>query len=286
MKYRPFIFVLTAGILLLAALLVQNALAQSTPTLAPSLSIDKRLVTTVLVAGELADYTIKITNNGPGTAHNVLISDALPSSKSVYVRSNPMATTVGAPVTSLNWPAVAMMAQGASLTYTIQVRVNTDALPGATLTNTASVRADGVASISDGNVAPIAAPVITINPEIVTSPVVAGQRVTFYAKVSNLGPGLAPGMVVSVRLDNKLQNPVAGNPQGSTFNGSTRTITWSYGNMAVNGQVKFYVGSIVNPELPAGFVVQANWTVKSTGMPDTAVNQRIMVNQARTKGEH
>jgi len=277
MKHRPFIFALTVAILLLAVLLVQNVLAQSTPTPAPSLSIDKRLVTANLVAGELADYTIKITNNGSGTAHNVLVSDVLPSTKSIYVRSNPMATTVGAPVTSLNWPAVATLAPGASLTYTIQVRVNTDALPGATLNNTASVRADGTASSSDSNVAPVAAPVIRITPDIATSPVVAGQRVSFYAKVSNLGPGRAQGMRISVCLDSKLRNPVAGNPQGSTYNSSTRTITWSHGDMAANGWDKFHVVATVNPALPAGSVMHASWTIKATGMPDTTADQRIKV---------
>jgi uncharacterized repeat protein (TIGR01451 family) len=282
MRRRPFIFVLTAGIVLLTALWVQNARAQGTP----SLSIDKRLVTTVLVAGELAEYSIKITNNGSGAAHNVVVSDVLPSTTSVYVRSNPVAATVGAPVTSLNWPAVATLAQGAALTYSMKVRLNTGAPPGTRVTNTASVRADGIPSISDNSVAPIAAPVIRLNPGIVTTPVVAGQRISFYAQVSNLGPGLAQDIRVSVRLDNKLQNPVAGNPQGSTYNGSTRTITWNCGNMAVNGQVKFFVGAIVNQALPAGFVVQANWTVKSTGMPDTTADQRIKVDQARAKGEH
>jgi uncharacterized repeat protein (TIGR01451 family) len=281
MRRRPFIFMLTAGILLLATLYVQNALAQGTP----SLSIDKRLVTTVLVAGELAEYSIKITNNGPGTAHNVVVSDVLPSTRSVYVRSNPVATTVGAPVTGLNWPVVATLAQGASLTYLVDVRLNMTEPPGAILTNTASVRADGVASSSDSSVAPVAAPVIRLKPDIVTSPVVAGQRVSFYAMVSNLGPGLASAMRISVRLDSKMQNPVAGNPQGSTYNGNTRTITWNYGNMAVNGSDKFYVGAIVNPALPAGFVMQANWTVKITGMPDTTANQKLKVDQAR-KGGH
>jgi uncharacterized repeat protein (TIGR01451 family) len=273
MKRRPFMFMMTAGILLLASLLVQNALAQSTP----SLSIDKRLVTTVLVAGELAEYSIKITNNGSGTVHNVVVSDVLPSTRSVYVHSIPVAITVGAPVTGLNWPVVATLAQGASLTYQVEVRVNRDVLPGATLNNTASVRADGVASISDSCVAPIAAPVIRLKPDIVTSPVVAGQRVSFYAQVSNLGPGLASGMRVSVRLDNKLQNPVAGNPPGGSYNNSTRTITWTYGNMAVNGSGKFHVVATVNPALAAGFVMHANWTVKTTGMPDTTADQRVKV---------
>lgn len=277
MKHRPFIFVLTAGLLLLAALLVQNALAQSTPTPAPSLSIDKRLMTVDLVAGELADYTIKITNNDSATAHNVLVSDVLPSASSVFVRSSPLATPVGAPVTSLNWPAVATLAPGASLTYTIQVRVNTDAPPGTPLNNTATVRADGIASCSDSSVAPVTAPVIRITPDVATSPVVAGQRVSFYAKVSNLGPGRAQSMRISVCLDSKLRNPIAGNPTGSTINKSTRTITWTYGDMAANGWDKFHAVATVIPALPAGSVMHASWTVKATGMPDTTADQRIKV---------
>jgi uncharacterized repeat protein (TIGR01451 family) len=251
-----------------------------TRTATPGLSIDKRLVTTDLVAGEIAEYSIKITNHGPGTARNVLVSDNLPSAVSAYVRSEPAATPVGSPVTSLNWPAVATLAQGASQTYKVLVRINSSAAPGTRVSNTASVRADGSAGISDEAAAPVAAPVIRLDPDVTTSPVVAGQKVAFHATVSNLGPGLAQGVQVSVRLGSNLQDPVAGNPPGSTYDSSTRTITWTYGNMIPNGWGTFYVEATVNPELAAGFIMHANWTVKATGVPNTTADQGIAVDQA------
>ena len=252
-----------------------------TRTPAPGLSIDKRLATTNLVAGEIAEYSIRVVNNGPSAAHNVLVSDDLPSARSSYVSSNPVATPVGSPATGLNWPIIATLAAGESRTYQVQVRVNTDVPPGETLRNTASVRADGVASINDTSIDPVAAPVFKLDPVVVTSPVVAGQKVAFHATVGNLGPGRAQNVRVSVRLGNNLQDPVAGNPPGSTYDSATRTITWTYGDMIPNGWRTFYVEATVNPALAAGSVVHANWTVKAAGMPDTTADQAITVDQAR-----
>ncbi|MCX6031289.1 MAG: pre-peptidase C-terminal domain-containing protein [Chloroflexi bacterium] len=252
-----------------------------TQTPAPGLSIDKRLVTTNLVAGEIAEYSIKITNNGPGTAHNIIVSDVLPSTRSVYVRSNPVATPVGAPVTSLNWPVVATLAQGASLTYVMEVRVNTDVPPGQTLSNSASVRADGVASISDESVVPVVGPQIAIDVLTLTSPVVAGQTARLNAVVKNVGPGLAQNVQVSVLLDPKMTNPANLNPPFGTYDSGTRTVTWSLSNLSPNGMEGFYLDVTIDPSLAAGTILHANWTVKSTGMPNVTWAHPVRVDQAR-----
>lgn len=252
-----------------------------TRTPAPGLSIDKRLVTTDLVAGEIAEYAIRVVNNGPGVARNVIVSDDLPSARSAYVSSNPPATPVGSPATNLNWPAVATLAQGANLTYHVRVRVNSDIAPGTTLHNTASVRADGVASISDDSVDPVAAPSLTIDIYTLTSPVVAGQTARLNAVVKNFGPGLAQNVRVSVRLDARMTNPTNINPPFGHYDSGTRTVSWSLSELPAREMEGFYVDVTIDSSLAANTVLHANWTVKATGVSDATKDHPVTVNQAR-----
>ncbi len=263
-----------------------TATSTRTPTVtytpAPGLSIDKRLVTTNLVAGEIAEYAIRVANNGAGAAHNVRVSDNLPSARSAYVASNPPATPVGSPPTDLNWPVIASLAPGASQTYQVRVRVNADVPPGETLRNVASVRADGVASISSTRIDPVAAPSLEIDPFTLTSPVVAGQKASLKAVVSNLGPGRAHNVVVKVRLDPKMKSPIPVNPPGGTYDSATHTVTWSHPDLTANAWAAFYVDVTIDAAVAANTVLNANWTVKAAGVADTAATHAVTVNQARS----
>jgi len=252
-----------------------------TATPAPGLSIDKRLVTTNLVAGEIAEYAIRVANNGAGTARNVVVSDNLPSARSAYVASNPPATPVGSPPTDLNWPVIASLAPGASQTYQVRVRVNTDVPPGETLRNVASVRADGIASISSTRIDPVAAPNLKIDPFTLTSPVVAGQGTSLKATVSNLGSGRAHNVVVKVRLDPKMKSPIPVNPPGGTYDSGTHTVTWSHPDLTANAWAAFYVDVTIDSAVAANTILNANWTVKATGVADTTAVHAVTVNQAR-----
>ena len=88
-----------------------------------------------VVAGGALSYTIIVTNNGPSTATNVVVTDSLPSSL-IYVSGNSSVGTVtnaGNAVTA----TIGTLASGASATITVNTTVATGTT--GTITNTATV---------------------------------------------------------------------------------------------------------------------------------------------------
>jgi uncharacterized repeat protein (TIGR01451 family) len=251
----------------------------ATRTPAPSLSIDKRLVTTALVAGEIAEYTILVTNNGAGAARNVRVSDDLPSARSVFVSAAPVATTIGNPVTRLEWPAIPSLEPGESRSYSVRLRVNTSVAPGETVNNTANVAADGVARISDSSVAPVAAPNLTLAPGMNPEPVVAGGRIIINATLSNRGPGLARGVQMRAKLPTGLRDPQSITPPGGVYDTGSRTISWNQADLAMDHWARFSVDVALDPTLTAGTILRPEWRASATGMPNVVATQEIAVEE-------
>jgi len=112
------------------------------PTCNPAdLSITKSDSPDPVVAGNQLNYTITVTNNGPDTAHNVVVTDALPAG--VVFLSSSIPCTGGGSVKTCNLGTLANLAVS---TFTIQVRVPANFLSSAgvsskNITNTASVAA-------------------------------------------------------------------------------------------------------------------------------------------------
>lgn len=122
------------------------------PTCNPAdLSITKVGSPDPVTAGSQLDYTITVTNNGPSTATNVVVSDTLPAGVVFLSSSIPCS---GSPLTC----NLGTLANGASTTFTVQVRVPANFLSnlgvGTTnITNTASVSATQLDPNSSNNTA-------------------------------------------------------------------------------------------------------------------------------------
>jgi uncharacterized repeat protein (TIGR01451 family) len=86
-----------------------------------------------VVPGEEATYSLLVTNSGPSTARNEVVSDALPSGLS-FVSASPGCGEAAGTVTC----AVAALAPGASQTFTVTARADSGA-DCADLANTATV---------------------------------------------------------------------------------------------------------------------------------------------------
>src|SRR5207253_4053288 len=100
-------------------------------------SVTKSDGVTSVVPGTSTTYTIVVTNAGPSTATNVVVSDPLPAGVTSFTWSgNGKANQSGALSDT-----IASLAPGASVTYTVVAQTS----PSATgsLTNTASVTGPG-----------------------------------------------------------------------------------------------------------------------------------------------
>jgi len=102
----------------------------------PQISIAKRASVAEALPGDRFSYTLVVTNNGQGTAHDVVISDAVPAPlKVVDLRSTKGDIVVnGQHVTGL--PRT--LAPGEAQTYTIVVQIDAKATPGS-VANTAII---------------------------------------------------------------------------------------------------------------------------------------------------
>ena len=109
---------------------------------APDLALSKSVNPASVPVGQNAVFTLNVTNNGPGAATNVVVTDTLPSGLA-YV-SNTCGATFAAP--TLTWN-VGGLADGAGAACDVTVTVTGEG----TLTNNAVVTADGVDPVPANN---------------------------------------------------------------------------------------------------------------------------------------
>ncbi len=108
----------------------QLVIAHSTPDLEVSVVAD----VDTAQPGDTVSYTLTVTNNGHGTARDVVISDTLPAGLT-FASASDSGSASGQTVT---WPAIATPAEGATATRTVTATVDSDASAGDT-DNTATV---------------------------------------------------------------------------------------------------------------------------------------------------
>ncbi len=154
-------------------------------------------------AGERATYTIGVTNQGPSTASDVVMTDALPAGLAFVdvVAGDGVTCEFAAGVVTCTAPT---LGPGDAVSATVRVDLPADLEPGPVV-NTASV----VSSTPDPDVASNSASTtfdafviadLAIDKSLVTPAPVAGSPVVFALEVTNKGPQNAPSVVVSDSL--------------------------------------------------------------------------------------
>ncbi len=186
------------------------------------------------------NYTITVTNFGPGTAASLSVTDDLPAAVS-FVSATAGATLVGS---QLVWTNLGSLAAGAAVSLTVTV---TAPVSGVNLTNLASGGSPTSDPTPTNN---ISSPVVTAVTPIAnlavgkTGPasVLAADNLTYTISVTNFGPSSASSVVVTDTL-----------PLGVTFdsasaNGTSSSgiVSWDLGTLA-SGQVSNLTVTVVAP---------------------------------------
>jgi uncharacterized repeat protein (TIGR01451 family) len=176
--------------------------------------------------GDTVTFTVTLTNNGPSTATNVTVADALPAGlKLLHAIPSPGTSYKGGVWT------VGTVGPSAVVTLTLTAKVVS---PKPT-TNTATIHHSGQPDPNSANntaSATVTPPVadLSLTKTVNKSQVMVGTNVTYTFTIHNLGPNTAHGVVVSDNLPRGLVFVSAPKPSQGTYNPATGV--WTVGTLA------------------------------------------------------
>jgi uncharacterized repeat protein (TIGR01451 family) len=171
-----------------------NQMQSDTVVPPPNLVISKTAANTPINAGDVASFTITVTNTGTGPANNVTMSDQLPAG--IVWTDNSAACTISAG--GLLSCSFGNLAAGASVSVTVSG--TTDAADCGTLNNLATAQADNNAPVQDDASIVVNCPDIDVTKVADQGTVSAGTAIGFTITVTNNGPGSATGVTLSDTL--------------------------------------------------------------------------------------
>jgi uncharacterized repeat protein (TIGR01451 family) len=241
---------------------------EEVPVLAADLSVSKSDAADPVSQGDDITYTVTVTNGGPDTAENVVLTDDLPDGVN-YVSATPDQGTCsqsGGVVTC----ELGEIADGTSVDVTIVVETVTYG----TLTNAASVSADtddpNAANDNDSEETTVipGSCDLGVSKRAAPDPVTVGDLVSYTIDVQNDGPGTAAGVVLTDDLPSGLAYVSATAEQGSCSE-SSGVVTCDLGNIDNGDSVRV---RIVVEAVNWGMIVNLVEVTSSTSESDVTNN--------------
>ncbi|HVE47484.1 MAG TPA: DUF11 domain-containing protein, partial [Acidimicrobiales bacterium] len=214
----------------------------------PGLSVAKVADATSISSGSPIGFTVTVSNAGPGTATNVVLSDPLPSGTGISWSISParagcaVTGAVGSQVLSCTFGDMAPAA-----TATVHVVSATTAATSGTFTNTATVRADNHEPVTAIANVVVNKPNLTITKAADAASVVAGNPIGFTVTVSNAGPGTATNVTVTDPLPGGtgIDWSISPATTGCSITGAapTQTLTCTVASLASGASLAVHVVS-------------------------------------------
>jgi uncharacterized repeat protein (TIGR01451 family) len=236
-----------------------------------NLSIIKSDSPDPVTVGDTLTYTLTITNNGPDTATNVVVTDTLPNSVTFNsaVPSQGSCSEAGGIVTC----DLGNLANGAQATVTISVTPTSE---GTILNSVTVISDDNDPDMSDNTdteettVEPVS-PTTEADLSIIKSdspdPVTVGDTLTYTLTITNNGPDSATNVVVTDTLPNSVTFVSAMASPGSCSE-SGGIVTCNLGNLAV-GQA---IVTITVIPTSVGTIFDTATVTSNTDDPDPSNN--------------
>jgi uncharacterized repeat protein (TIGR01451 family) len=166
--------------------------------------------------GGLLTFTVTVVNNSAVAATNVGLNFNMPDATTFEAFTTPGGWTTQAPAVGTSGIIEAWTGQvdpGASIVFTIAVRVDATASVGSTITCSASVVSESIDANQADNTAQASATVappltadVTVGISADANPATVGQAVTYTIVVSNVGEGDSTGTAVHVTFPTSATN--------------------------------------------------------------------------------
>ncbi|MFF1792364.1 hypothetical protein ACFVX9_38615, partial [Kitasatospora sp. NPDC058243] len=229
--------------------------AVASPTNSPSpqasLTVSKTLLTNPVVPGQQIQWQVAVTNNGPSTAQNVVVSDQVPagvtaaSMKADADGTNCPITNGTATCPGANIPA------GQTRTWTLTGTLDPNA--ATTPTNTATVTGgpDPATPTHTAVASPTNSPSpqasLTVSKVLVTNPVVPGQQIQWQVSVTNNGPSEARNVIVTDQVPTGVTNASMTATDGTTCPIANGTATCPAVQIPVGQTLKWTLTGTLSP---------------------------------------
>ena len=221
------------------------------------------------VAREVLTYVITVLNGGPDPATGLVVTDTLPDGV-VFLNAVPAPTTVAGQ--SLVWEP-GDLASAAALTITLNVRPTAC---GTTITNTAEVSSQEYPAVSTSEATTIAAcPDLVVGLADRPDPVESGHTLTYSIAITNNGPGMAVGVVLTDTLPREV---ILGDVVPSPMNQAEQSLVWAVGDMPAASSLTFVVH--VTPTV-CGITITNQAAVRSAD-PDSHPADNVAVEETGT----
>jgi len=210
---------------------------------ATDLALSKAAAGSTAVAGQPFTYTLTITNNGPLSATQVVITDDLSGGatfNSIVASTNPASLTHSFLGAQATFTVTNIAPSGVfTIVYTVLPPVN-----GGTFANTAVISASTPTDPNPGNDTAGGGPVnglanadLTITKAAASNVVEPGGVVTFTLTVTNNGPSTAQFITVTDVLSGGSFGGVVGTSPGVNTSISANSITFTVGSLNANSVI-------------------------------------------------
>jgi uncharacterized repeat protein (TIGR01451 family) len=238
------------------------------------LAITKTVTPTSPTPGQSLSFTLTVTNDGPSTAEDAVVTDPInPAINIVQVTSTSAAGPCVVVSHVVGCPLGTVLPGAAPVVITIS-GVLSSSFTGA-VGNTASVASPTPDPTPGNNTATIAAAPSAEADLVLTktadqSRVDAGAPVTYTLTVTNRGPSDAQNVVITDVLDPSLNFHSAG--PGCAFVTVTRTLQCQQDTLALDASAHFTFTADVTPTAQAGALVNQASVAAATSDPDPGNN--------------
>ncbi|HEU0291727.1 MAG TPA: sortase [Anaerolineales bacterium] len=223
-----------------------------TPTSTIDISLDKQVNNATPNVGEVITFTLVVTNAGPSTANNMLVTDVVPSGYTYVPASITGGTTnndANPSTSGLTW-TINSLPSGASANLIYQVTVLASGIYDnyAEITSHTEIDVDstpGNASTTEDDddtqtVTPVAVIDVSLDKQVSNAAPNVGDTITFTLALSNAGPSVATNIVVTDVVPNGytyVAASIAGGDTRDDTNPASTGLTWTTNSLAAGASV-------------------------------------------------